>query len=331
MILAQQATDRFRASRDRGCAFLLSRLRPDGGIGDPARGVADYYKAVLALQVGGASAAAGRLSDWIRRHGVTADGDFGPRPPEAAGYYHLYYNAWVVLGAARQGHFDLARRGAEFLLRRRDPESGGFYSSVHERDAETLQDLWVVAGAGLAMLYAGELDAARGVGRWLARLMELQPNFPAELYTVWSPAGGLRTGFDPADALRFVVRADAASDQYFFQPGIAAGFLAELFKATGEDRWLDLARQYLRQGEVASDFLLRLLRAGKVGWAASVLYTLTGEARYRDLAARIGDNLIALQDARGAWGGSSPNVIDATAERVVWLDELHQALGHDAP
>jgi hypothetical protein len=319
------ATDRFRRARDRGCEYLIRQLRPDGGFGPVERGLADYYKVPAALAVCGASAQAGRLCDWIRRHGLGPQGDFGPRIPETVGYYYLYYNAWVVIGAHRLGHFDVSRRGADFILTFRDHESGGFYSSATERSASTLQDLWVVSGAGQAMLYVGHLEAARGAGAWMKRLFDLQPAFPSELYPVWSRAEGLQTRFDASETIRFVVRASATEDQYIFHPGIAAGFLAQLYKATGETEWLDLARGYVRQAESASDFLLASLRAGKVAWAASVLYTLTGELRYRDLAARVGDNIIAVQSPEGCWWPGSPYSNDVTAEMVVWLDEVHQA------
>jgi len=177
------------------------------------------------------------------------------------------------------------------------------------------------------MLYVGYIEAARGVGTWMKRLFELQPNFPADLYAIWSKTGGLHTQFNDSEAIRFVVHAAANEDQYFFHPGIAAGFLAELYKATGETEWLDLARNYLRQADVASDFQLASLRAGKVAWAASVLYTLTGESRYRNLAIRVGDNIIAAQSPEGAWNPGTPHCNDATAEMVAWLDEVHQAVG----
>src|SRR5439155_24046979 len=191
------------------------------------------------------------------------------------------------------------------------------------REATTLQDRWVVSGAGQAMLYVGHVEVARSVGSWMERLLELQPNFPEDLYAVYSRAGRLHTTFDPAEEIRFVVHARAERDQYFFHPGIAAGFLAQLYKATAEGKWLDLARVYLRQAEIASDFLLRTLRAGKVAWAAGLLYTLTGEPVYRDLAVRIGDNLIAAQSPEGSWRPGSPYTNDSTAERVIWLDGIH--------
>ena len=51
------------------------------------------------------------------------------------------------------------------------------------------------------------------------------------------------------------------------------------------------------------------------------------------MAVRVGDNLIATQSENGRGSGAvtgraGPNN-DATAELVVWLDEIHQAVGFD--
>ena len=261
---------------------------------------------------------------------MTPDGDFGPRPADARdSYYYAYHNTWVIIGAHRLGQFDLAHKGMEFVMRFQDSESGGFYSSPTDRESRTKQDLWVVSGCGQASLYTGRLDVARGVGRWMDRMMQEQPNYPEQLFSVSTRARGLQTVPDPNDEIRYVMHRDARRDQYFFHPGIAGGFLARLYQATGEREWLPLAKEYIRFAEGAGEYLLLLLRAGKVGWAASVLYTLTGERKYRDMAIRVGDNLIALQAGDGWWGShgeKTPNN-DTTAEMVVWLDEIYQAVG----
>ena len=85
----------------------------------------------------------------------------------------------------------------------------------------------------------------------------------------------------------------------------------------------------MRFAEGANDYLFKLLRAGKVGWAASVLYTLTGEKKYKDMAIRIGDNIIEAQSEQGHWAATGMDMAsnDATAEMVVWLDEIYQAVG----
>ena len=322
--------DRFREARNRGGAYLLSRLHEDGSFGDLALGVTSYYKVPSALQVCGETNAANRLLDWVRRNGMTPDGDFGPRPDDLAdAYFYSYFNIWVVIGAHRLGQFDLSEPGMDFLMDFWDPESGGFYSSTTEREADTLQDLWVVSGCGQAALYTSRVDVASGVGRWMQRMMRAQPNYPNQMYTVYSRARRLITEPDPDDDIRYVLSNDAERDQFFFHPGIAAGFLARLYQATGQSEWLDLAKEYLRFAEGANEYLFRLMRAGKVGWAASVLFTLTGEEKYREMAIRVGDNMIDAQTDAGYWTDEDgqPND-DATAELTVWLDEVYQAVGH---
>jgi hypothetical protein len=322
--------DRFRRARDKGGAYLMDQQRSDGSFGDPVKGATEYYKVPAALLVCGESEAANRLCSWVRKHGMTPDGDFGPRPDEAKdSYYYAYHNVWIILAAQRLGQFDLSHIGMDFLLEFWDPESGGFYSSPTEREAHTLQDLWVVSGCGIAAVYTGMIDVAKGVGHWMERLMSLQPNYPEQMYTVYSREQGLHTPEEPEDEFRYVLNSDAERDQSFFHPGIAGGFLARLYQATGEEEWLVLAREYMRFADGASDYLWRLLRAGKVGWCAAVLYTLTGEGKYKDMALRVGDNLVATQSDEGYWSmtGSDGPSNDATAEMVVWLDEIYQAVG----
>ena len=326
--------DKFAEARDRGGQCLLRQVHEDGSFGDPDQGVVDYYKVPAALMVCGMSAAASRLLSWVRRNGFSENGDFGPRPKEEQNsYYYTYHNAWVIKAAHRLGQFDLSQRGMDFLLDFRDEESGGFYSSPTERGAETKQDLWVVSGTGWCAIYTGRLDVARSVGRWMRRLMDDQPSYPEELWTVYSRATGLITKVLDGDDFRYVLTRDESRDQSFYHPGIAAGFLTRLYMATGEREWLDLACEYMRFCEYVGDYHFSLLRAGKVGWAASMLHTITGDKKYRDMAIRVGDNLIATQSENGAWewtasGRSGPSN-DATAELVVWLDEIHQAVGRD--
>ena len=322
--------DRFREARDKGGEYLLSQLNEDGSFGEPPMAT-EFYKVPSAFLVCGESNAANRLLNWVRIKGKTPDGDFIPRPPEAEDdYWYSYYNTWLVTGAARLGQFDLAEEGMEFLMGFWNPDTGGFYSSFEERDADTKEDLWVVSGSGVAALYTGRIDVAQGVGRWMDRLMQAQPNYPDQLYSVYSLSEGLITEPDPEeDEIRYVMSNDAERDQFFFHPGIAGGFLARLYQATGDEEWLDLAREYMRFAEGANDYLFKLLRAGKVGWAASVLFTLTGERKYKDMAVRIGDNIIEAQSEQGHWAATGMDMAsnDATAEMVVWLDEIYQAVG----
>ncbi len=322
---------RFKDARDRGCAYLLTKRRSDGGFGIPEMGVTDYDKALLAFGVCGQSNAASQLCGWIRNNGITPVGDFGPRPESFGDYRYTYPNSWVIIGAHRLGNFDLSQKGMDFLMGFWDSESGGFYSSYKKQGADTEQSLIYVSFCGLAALYTGRIDVAKGVGGWMRNLMECQPNFPQKLFTVWSRTKGLITESDPGRVYAHVVSSNATSYQSFFQPGAAGAFLASLFQTTGEKQWLDLAKEYISFAEVASDYLFRLLAAGKVGWASSLLYKLTGENKYKEMAIRIGDNIIAAQSKEGCWQLPSRNASNSvvTAEMVVWLDAIHQVVGHE--
>ena len=151
-----------------------------------------------------------------------------------------------------------------------DPESGGFYSSFDGRGGDTLMDIFVTSGCGRAAVYTARLEVARGVGRFLETIMEAQPNYPKQMYSVFSRAKGLHTDPDPDDEMRYVMSQDAQKDQQFFNPGIAGGFLARLYQATGEERWLELSKRYMLFAEGAGDYLINLpgLRQGKTGWCA---------------------------------------------------------------
>lgn len=324
----------FRDARDRGGKYLLGQIRKDGGFGDPMLGVTDYYKVPSALLVCGFSGAANTLINWIRQYGLMENGDFGPRPTvDLNSYYYTYYNTWVIKAAYRMGAFDLAQRGMNFLLKFHDPDSGGFYCHPTDKYAPTEQDLWVVSGIGWCSIYTGKLNVARGVGNWMQRIMASQPNYPDELWTVYSRASGLITEVIDGDDFRYVLTRDESRDQSFYHPGIAAGFLCRLYMATGEGEWLKLAVEYMRFCENVGDYHFKLLRAGKVGWAAAMLHTLTGKEKYREIAIRVGENLIDTQLESGAWmwpvSGQNVPHNDITAEMVVWLDEIHQATGKD--
>ena len=319
---------RFLEARDRGGKYLLDQFGADGAFPASGADVSEYYKVVTAYQVTGHDEAAGRLCHWIRQHGMMPDGNFGPRQAGVPEFVHAYQNAWIVCGAHRLGQFDLSLPGMKLLLDGWDAQGGGFNARLTRRGADTTQEIMGTSMCGLAALYTGMTDVARGAGLWLQNVMAAQPDFPAALYTVCNGSGNLCTEPPAEDGRRYVVHSDAEYDQDFFNPGIAGGFLCRLYQSTGDKQWLTLAQQYMQFAEVANDFLFRLVRAGKVGWAAALLFTLTGEKRYRDMAVRIGNNLLELQAPEGFWSGvgqTEPSN-DSTAERVVWMNEIYQVV-----
>ena len=330
--IAAKALDRFARGRNRGADYILGHVRPDGTVEDSGSTVWRYWGVPIALTVGGHSAAASRFLSWIRENAFTPDGDFGTSPDKKEMSSYAYQNAWLIEGAHRLGQFDLSQRGMDFITPFWDPETGGFYSSYDERGEDTEMEIYVTSGCGRAAVYTHRLDVARGVARFLRTVLDAQPDYPQRLYSVYTRGGGLVTEHDSEDSMHFVMSQDSTEDQQFFNPGIAGGFLARLYQATGETEWLELSKRYMYFAEIASDHLITLpgLRQGKTGWGASVLYTLTGEEKYRDLAIRIGDSILSHQNEDGSWSGGSPDrkpSINLTAEMVIWLDEINQSIG----
>ena len=105
--------------------------------------------------------------------------------------------------------------------------------------------------------------------------------------------------------------------------------LTRLYLATGKQKWLDLAMNFLSMVDDAPDYLFRSLRAGKVSWAASNLYTVTGLEKYRDITIKVANNLVDRQTEKGSWD-SVIGENDATAELTYWLDQIYQSLGADS-
>ena len=313
--------NKFQKARNSGANWLESQIKDDGIIGN---GITDYYKVPAALQVAGKTQSANKMIDWIRNFGMNEKGDFGPRPKnEINSYWYTYYNTWIVVGAQRLGQFDIAQKGFEFISTFWDKKTGGFFSDVKEKNPKTYQDLWVVAGNGIAALYSGKLEIAKSTGEWMKKLMELQPNYPQQLYSVFNESEGLITKFK-TDDIRFVMSANAQRDQFFFHPGIASGFLCRLFQQTGEIKWLELAKSYMIIAEQSSEFLWRTLRVGKVAWGNSLLYTNTKKEKYYNMAIKAATNIINKQTKFGFWEIEGMSKIDITAEMVYWLDEVYQ-------
>ena len=108
-----------------------------------------------------------------------------------------------------------------------------------------------------------------------------------------------------------------------------------LGEATGEKR-------YARLGQWFLDFQLRCVKpwdsdnSGKAGWAGSMLYRVTGEQHFRDIAIQVASHVLSWQTPGGWFDPGDPVVygeaakdseakefnagdFDVTAEFVVWL------------
>lgn len=306
----------------KGLRWLLDLQNADGSV-CPEDGVGAYYKIPWAYAAGGYLGEASRLLQWVRANVLAPNGDFlgpFPRGPIHETIYP-YANSWLVCGAHRLGYFDISRRGMDFLETLQGP-SGGFYS----RPGQPGQDTMCTCMAGMAALYTGRIDRALRVAVFLKRLWEVQPEPETALYFVWREGSGLVTELPAEQASAYVLKA-GADWQWYFIPGLAAGFLASCYMATGDRDYLRLAASYMDLADRCGEYVYRRAQGGKVGWGSALMYSLTREERYRGVALRVGEYLVASQQPDGSWqnpaaGGTRYTAIDVTAEFVVWLSEI---------
>jgi hypothetical protein len=320
--------DMIRA-RSKGIEWILRQRNPDGSIGPYKEGIF-YYRVPWALAVTGHTAEACMLLEWVRGNMFNAEGDFAGRysREECAGYY-TYPNANLIYGAHMLRQFDLSCRGMRFLLGFQDRDSGGFFNRKEETGPGGEEDIWCSSQAGLTCLLTGHLEQARKVAHFLETVYKLQPDKERSLYFVYHRGKGLVTDFPDEKATAYCIQADRPR-QYYFQPGIAAAFLCRLYMATAERKHLDLAEKYI-EFATGCTHLFSAPQVCKVGWGSALLYQVTKDSQYYDLAAKVADYFVEHQYPEGYWMNIAPyrtlqSIIEITAEFTVHLDTIIGAL-----
>jgi hypothetical protein len=252
---------------------------------------------------------------------MAEDGDFGPRQHKWHREVHyVYANAYFVLGAVASGRFEIAAPATRFLLQLQAARGG--IPSDGPRGAGTGFDTMSAAAAGVALLAAGRTAAACTAGDYFGRVIELQPDGERRFFTRLDNAGALIT--DPSDEDAFASVIDArAPDQCWYAVGLPFAFLIQLHEATGEARYMRLARWLL-------EFQLRCVNpwaggsSGKAGWACAMLYRITGEEPCREIALQVGHYIADRQDEDGGWtrafgdGQITNAAMDVSAEYTLW-------------
>jgi hypothetical protein len=317
-------------AREKGLNWLLARRNPDGSIGPYEDGISSYYRAPWTLGVTGRGREAAMLLDWIRDNMFSPDGDFsGKFPREDYDAYYAYPNANIIYGAHMLRQFDIAYRGMGFLLGLQDKESGGFFNRRDETGQSGKEDLWYSSQAGLTCLMTGHLGAAERTAAFVETVCEAQPDPDERLYNVYASGDGLVTDFPEHQAKAHVVEASEPK-QYYFQPGIATAFLCRMYMATSKPRYLDLARKYTAFA-TKCEHLFSAPQVCKVGWGSALLYQITREAAYHDLASSVAEYLMDNQYPEGYWLNVAPyralgNALEITEEFVVHMDTILNAL-----
>lgn len=302
----------------RGSQWLVENQNPDGSwLGLPDAKVNGFYKAPWAFMEMGQPAAANRALTHIKRLFFTGEGDFLPRDPS---FHYLYCNAFLIIGASLAGRYDVAIPACRFLLSQQDENHGGFNSQLSVPGRKGASDTMSAGAAGVACLAAGRIDQARLTGDYLANIIAMQPAPKDHFFTTVKPDGHLYTDIKNDEAF-FRVIDTKKPHQCWYAVGLPFAFLVHLAEATNESRYHELARWYF-------DFQSRCVdpwegySSGKAGWGCAMLYRVTGEKTYREIALHIAEKIISRQKANGSWAASDRPTeaeMDVTAEFTLWL------------
>lgn len=287
----------------RGVNWLLSQQNPDGSWKALDKAPIDaYYKAAWAFNITGQTTAAERVISYVKHNLLQPDGDLLPRnDPWYVSVHYQYANAWVITGSQKQGRYDVSVPALKFLLTQQDPSHGGFYSLKGSATDRKRSDTMSSGISGIALLATGQLDAARRLADHFKWMADMQPEPQSKFYLTVDPNGRLVTEF-PSDEAFWRVVDTKRRDQCWYAVGLPFTFTMLLHQATGDKRYADTSKWYF-------DFQSRCVNpwdggsSGKAGWGCSVLYRITGEERYRDIALQVAKNQMnsQLPDGSFAW------------------------------
>ena len=322
----QEKIARYREVRDRGAAWLMDRMNPDGSLGNPEEGF-HFYRAPWTFTQVGATHAATAICGWIRREMLTADGEIGG-PYRKFDDAYAYRNATLIVGAHQARQYDLSLGIVHRLAEWQDPISGG---SSNDRLPDGTQsddmDIPYACGPGFAFLATGQLDRARRVYGFLKRIYEAQTALPTRFHYAWSrSAQGTITEFTEEERFGRLVDNQAARRQRWTIGGISAGFLCRLHMADPNPDYLELARRYQAFSMASTDRQFDYPQVCKSSWGSSLLYELTGEEQYEEWTYRMGDWYAGTQQADGHWGWDTYETlgsrIELTLEFVMHVDTI---------
>jgi hypothetical protein len=313
------------AAAERGAAWLLQHLEPDGSLrGGPS--LAAYYKGPCALAWSGHRAEAVRILAFVRAKFALPDGDLDGAGVPWLPTFRIYPHAWLAVGALELGDYDFALALTHWIERSYNPKSGGFLA--REDGAE---EIMTTSMAGLACLRAGRTEIASRVAVWLARVFAAQPDLTRGLDHVWMHGLGLIEGDGSV-----MYRVDASKPrQWYFQYGLSAAFLADYARVSGDMEALDLARQYLRASRHCHSDVYQTPQSGKIGWGAAWVWDQTRDPEELALVDAVVEGLCALQCGDGSWNpdgvyeakpeGPAESRFDVTAEFVALLAQMKRA------
>jgi hypothetical protein len=268
------ATARFKASRDRGVAWLLDHIASDGKpVGADQQ--AGWGRVPWALAVSGASDAGHAVLSWVERNALGADGRFFAGIHGGDATFGAYAHGHFAIGAWLLERYDLALRTMGALRALQLP-NGGIPVTIAGDANPGMCDLLSTAQVGLAGLMTGQDDVVDGVHKWIVDLVAQQPDLSTRFITM-RVNDALLT--EPEGQFAWLGVTDFTKPrQTYYTPGVTAVFLAGYAMQRGiageGAAALALGHELLAlniNGHPAQFDDLESVQACKFGWGAAAM------------------------------------------------------------
>ena len=297
---------KFQDAVNRATAWIVKHQQPDGSFGE-VESLTHYMALPAALLYLGQAQSAARLMPYLKSTYQKENGDYD-FPPADAKPGHLaeakYGPAWMIFSAHVNLALDLSMPAVPHMLTYQHDETGGVFGRPdHARDGKGILHVLATPCVGQAALITGHVAEARRMGDYLVDyLIAENPDMSKAFYPVWDTERGLRTDEDAPIAPNMPrVLERGAPDQHHFVTGFMISFLTDLYRATGEQKYLDGALAMYEFGEDGSGEIYRSTASHKFCWGCGSLYRVTGDARHLESACRVAEFLVEhAQDPDGS-------------------------------
>lgn len=335
LLKAAQKSTNWLYSRQTEKGNYVGLEQPDeNGIYPDTDDLGCYYKSVYCLRIAGQSVAAARGFKHVIERFMTPEGDFMNSPEVrssgsyAPNYCQLYPNQWLYRAAVAFRWYGLTQKILSFMLKYRDPETGGFYATVNP-PTEVIDSNATGLGALCCML-GDRLDLALQSIEQVIKMFEAQPD-PTKLYTRWEEGKGLLTEIpdDLPDKKKKFWYIDAKKpEQAYWMWGWPMNGLIGLYDRLGEERYLKYAIRIYDFFAAAHPHAFGYVTAGKCGWGSSMLHRITGDKRYLKTALSQMNFILSSQHKEGYMLGPGAKGLedqpirttyDYTADFSTWL------------
>jgi len=296
--------------------YQVGYQQPDGGY--IWEGYADdaYHKQPYSWGIAGYVESAHRLLTWVKSNTLQPDGQLEAYKGD------VYKLSWFFQGAHRLGRFDVSYPVMSFLLSCQAP-CGGFPHFPGDEFLRSLATCWM----GVSALYFGRLDVAQAAAEWAISVLEQQPD-ESKFYFRTTRYGKLVTPDMDPNALCIDT---TKPKQDYWEVGLPLQLMCRLYQATGNGRYLDLAKRFFEFKLRCYEDAFTFVGSGKSSLGAALYYLLSGDERAREAAYTFADFLVETQYPEGGWRDENePDTlliyIDHAAEFNVWLQEISATL-----